>query len=67
MSCILPDMGRFAQSVVGMQLATPDECRHLEYSAPKTDAAIKAWGSMRRRLTTGEITQEEYEVLLKSK
>lgn len=30
-------------------------------NAPKSDAAIKAWGSMRHRLTTGEITQEEYE------
>ncbi len=28
--------------------------------AQKADAAIKAWGAMRHRLITGEITQEEY-------
>lgn len=30
-------------------------------NAQKTDAAIKAWGAMRHRFITGEITQEEYE------
>lgn len=30
-------------------------------NAQKTDAAIKAWGAMRHRLITGEITQEEYD------
>lgn len=29
--------------------------------AQKADAAIKAWGAMRHRLITGEITQEEYD------
>lgn len=29
--------------------------------APKANAAIKAWGAMRHRLVTGEITQEEYD------
>lgn len=30
-------------------------------NAQKTDAAIRAWGAMRHRLITGEITQEEYD------
>lgn len=30
-------------------------------NAQKTDAAIKAWGAMRHRFITGEITQEEYD------
>lgn len=30
-------------------------------NAQKTDAVIKAWGAMRHRLITGEITQEEYD------
>lgn len=30
-------------------------------NAQKTVAAIKAWGAMRHRLITGEITQEEYD------
>lgn len=30
-------------------------------NAQKTDVAIKAWGVMRHRLITGEITQEEYD------
>ena len=29
--------------------------------AQKMDAAIKAWGAMRHKLITGEITQEEYD------
>lgn len=36
MNYILPDMSRFTQAIVSMQLATPDECKHLDYSVPKT-------------------------------
>lgn len=36
MNYILPDMSRFTQAIASMQLATPDECKHLEYSVPKT-------------------------------
>ena len=36
MSYILPDMSRFTQAIASMQLATPDECKRLEYSLPKT-------------------------------
>lgn len=36
MSFILPDMSRFTQAIASMQLATPEECKHLEYSVPKT-------------------------------
>ncbi|WP_165047551.1 MULTISPECIES: helix-turn-helix domain-containing protein [unclassified Adlercreutzia] len=30
-------------------------------NAQKTDVALKAWGAVRHRLITGEITQEDYE------
>ena len=29
MNYILPDMSRFTQAIASMQLATPDECKHL--------------------------------------
>lgn len=36
MSYILPDMSRFTRAIASMQLATPEECKRLEYSLPKT-------------------------------
>lgn len=36
MSYILPDMSNFTRKIASMQLATPEECKHLEYSIPKT-------------------------------
>lgn len=36
MSFILPDMSRFTRAIASMQLATPEECKHLEYSIPET-------------------------------
>lgn len=36
MSYILPDMSNFTRKIASMQLATPEECKHLVYSIPET-------------------------------